>query len=179
MYNRTTVYICGQPFTMLTKDSSDYVTKIANTLDAKLNEYLEADSRLSNFSASVLSNMHYISELEKATGNDDNLQKQVKSYAEENEVLRKRLATAEKDLRKFLKNDNDKYIDSVEYEAMKNKLTLKDDEIKSTNEKKQVLKNVIIEKDNEIKSLSYKITELENKILILEKQNNILRYGNK
>lgn len=179
MYNRTTICICGQEFHLLTKDSSEYVKEIASILNNKLNDYLKADHSLSNFAASIMSNMYFISEFNKVNNSDDNLRKQLKNYADENESLRKRLNVVENDLQVLLENDNNNYIDIAECDAIKDKIKIKEDEINAVNEKNELLKNTIVEKDGNIKNLSYKITELENKVLILEKQNNILRYGNK
>jgi len=179
MYNRTTVYICGQPFNLLTKEDSEYVKEIAGTLNNKLDQYFESDSSLPIFSASILSNMHFIGELKKQTNGDDNLRKQLKDYIDENETMRKKLSSVELDLNKLLKNDNNQYIDAIEYECIKEKIHIKEDELLTSKDKNKKLNNKIVEKDDKIKGLNYKITELENKILILEKQNNILRYGNK
>lgn len=81
--NRVTVTISGKEYTILSKDSEEYVEKIAEYLDDKISKLIYNNNQLTIQMATVLAAINITDDYFKSTETADNLRQQVGQYIED------------------------------------------------------------------------------------------------
>ncbi len=82
MDHRVTVTICGNEYTFVAEEDSTYVEKVAEYVDRKMTETLEA-TKAGQTDAAVLTAANIADELFKAQEIAENLRVQLKEYLDE------------------------------------------------------------------------------------------------
>ncbi len=82
MDHRVTVTICGNEYTFLAEEDSDYVERVAAYVDRKMTETREA-TRAGTTDVAVLAAVNLADELFKAQEIAENLRAQLKDYLDE------------------------------------------------------------------------------------------------
>ncbi len=82
MTNRVVVKICGEDYTLLTEDPTEYTQKVGAYVGEKMQEVLAA-SRVGRMDAAVLAALNIADELFKVRAADEQLRTQVKGYLDE------------------------------------------------------------------------------------------------
>ena len=82
MDHRVTVTICGNEYTFVAEEDSTYVEKVAEYVDRKMTETLEA-TKAGQTDAAVLTAANIADELFKAQEIAENLRVQLKDYLDE------------------------------------------------------------------------------------------------
>ena len=98
--------ICGTTYTIVSEeDTPEYMQELAQTLDAKMNEMLEANPRLSITQAAVLCALDYMDVYKKAESSSENLRSQIQDYLEDaarartdSEITKRELERVSKEL---------------------------------------------------------------------------------
>lgn len=96
--SKVKVSICGYDFSVVTDEDRQYILNIANKVERKVNKMLENNGRLSTASAALFAAMDYCDQVQKATGDGNNLRGQIKDYLEESSLARKQLDEAKKEI---------------------------------------------------------------------------------
>ena len=81
--NKIKIVLSGKEFTIQTDESVSYVTQLAESLDAKIEEYMNQNDSISVTSACMLVSLGLMDDCIKASSDKDNLRKQVIDYLEE------------------------------------------------------------------------------------------------
>ncbi|MDE7390442.1 MAG: cell division protein ZapA [Lachnospiraceae bacterium] len=92
------ISICGYDFSVVTDEDRQYMLSIANRVERKVNKMLENNGRLSTASAALFAAMDYCDQVQKASGDEDNLRSQIKDYLEESGNARKQLEESKKEI---------------------------------------------------------------------------------
>jgi cell division protein ZapA len=79
MKNRYTVSIAGSDYTVMASESEEYVKRVAEYVDQKMQEVLKAGN-ISVMMASVLTSVNICDECFKAKQNSENMRSQLKAY---------------------------------------------------------------------------------------------------
>jgi len=77
------VNICGKIYCLATEESEEYVTALADELDAKISRFLANNPGTSLLSAAVMTALELTDEANRNEGDADNFRVQLKTYAEE------------------------------------------------------------------------------------------------
>nr|WP_276568469.1 cell division protein ZapA [Acetivibrio saccincola] len=86
--NKVNVRIAGKDYTLLGKETEEYIQKVALYVDKKLNTIMNQNSKLSTSMASVLAAINIADDYFKACENIDNLSRELNSLREEIQKLR-------------------------------------------------------------------------------------------
>ncbi|MCI8406739.1 MAG: cell division protein ZapA [Oscillospiraceae bacterium] len=81
--NKIKIVLSGKEYTIQTDESVSYVTQLAESLDAKIEEYMNQNDSISVTSACMLVSLGLMDDCIKASSDKDNLRKQVIDYLEE------------------------------------------------------------------------------------------------
>ena len=81
--NKIKVVLSGKEYTIQTDESVSYVKQLAESLDQKIEEYMEQNDSISVTSACMLVSLGLMDDCIKAASDKDNLRKQVIDYLEE------------------------------------------------------------------------------------------------
>lgn len=81
--NKIKIVLSGKEYTIQTDESVSYVTQLAESLDAKIEEYMNQNDSISVTSACMLVSLGLMDDCIKAASDKDNLRKQVIDYLEE------------------------------------------------------------------------------------------------
>ncbi len=92
------ISICGYEFSVITDEDKKYMMNIANRVERKVNSMLESNGRLSTASAALFAAMDYCDQVQKATGDGDNLRGQIKDYLEESSEARRQLEESRREV---------------------------------------------------------------------------------
>ena len=93
--NRVKVTIGGTEYTVASEDNPSHVLEVARTVDARMKELMDGNSRLSVTMAAVLCAMDAVDVAKKATADADNLRVQLKRSLDENDALRSQVSTGQ------------------------------------------------------------------------------------
>lgn len=123
--NKVEVRICGKDYTVVGKESNEYIQKVALYIDKKMEEVTKSNSKLSTSMAAVLTAINVADDYFKNMESMDDLKEQIQQYAnkldevnndlerykEENEILKDiiqdlkiELAKKETELEDFISN---------------------------------------------------------------------------
>lgn len=80
MVNKVRLTIAGSPYVISTTDSEEYVTNLAQKLDADIASVMEENPNLSVTRAAVFCALDYLDEYTKSIGSADNMRSQIKDY---------------------------------------------------------------------------------------------------
>ena len=75
--------ICGSSYVVNTSESEDYMKNLADRLNLDMNELMASSNSVSITTAAVMTALNYRDELEKSSGSDDNMRRQIKDYLED------------------------------------------------------------------------------------------------
>ena len=81
--NKIKIVLSCKEYTIQTDESVSYVTQLAESLDAKIEEYMNQNDSISVTSACMLVSLGLMDDCIKASSDKDNLRKQVIDYLEE------------------------------------------------------------------------------------------------
>lgn len=86
--NKIKIVLSGKEYTIQTDESVGYVKQLAEALDAKIEEFMHQNDSISVTSACMLVALGLMDDCIKAASDKDNLRKQVISYLEEGTTAR-------------------------------------------------------------------------------------------
>ena len=96
--NRIKIILAGKEYTIQTEESGSYVKQLAESLNKKIEEFMQANESVSMTSASMLVALGLIDDCIKASSDKDNLRKQVIDYLEEATRSRTEITELKKEL---------------------------------------------------------------------------------
>ncbi|MBP3242999.1 MAG: cell division protein ZapA [Ruminococcus sp.] len=83
MLNEVKVIICGKEYKLKTAESPNYVYALARSLEARINELMNAGSGSSPYTAAIMVALSSLDDLNKANQRLDNVRAQTKEYVDE------------------------------------------------------------------------------------------------
>ncbi len=81
--NKIKIVLSGKEYTIQTDESVSYVKQLTETLDAKIEDYMNQNSSISVTSACMLVSLGLLDDCIKANADKSNLRKQIVDYLEE------------------------------------------------------------------------------------------------
>lgn len=81
--NKVKLNIAGMTYTINTVDSEEHVLDLASSLDADIQQVMEASPSASVAAAAVLCALTYLDKLDKTNRGADNMRTQIKQYLED------------------------------------------------------------------------------------------------
>lgn len=103
--NKIIISIAGSELVVMTEESREYTTMLANTVDKKIRDLLASSSKVTTPMACILACLDLCDENEKAKAAATRLRDEIKNYYERNAELEDRLAELEREL-EILKRRN-------------------------------------------------------------------------
>ena len=89
MKNMLNVKIQRKTYTLMTEESEDYTSALANSLDRRINECIKKNPSLSTVDSAFLTAFECLDELNKANSNIENIRTQIKDYVDDANASRK------------------------------------------------------------------------------------------
>ena len=99
--NRIKIVLSGKEYTIQTEESVTYVKQLADSLDAKIEEYMRQNDSISVPSACMLVSLGLMDDCVKAASDKDNLRKQVIDYLEEATKSRNEITELKKEIERL------------------------------------------------------------------------------
>ena len=96
--NRIKIILAGKEYTIQTEESGSYAKQLAESLNKKIEEFMQANESVSMTSASMLVALGLMDDCIKASSDKDNLRKQVIDYLEEATRSRTEITELKKEL---------------------------------------------------------------------------------
>ena len=96
--NRIKIILAGKEYTIQTEESGSYVKQLAESLNKKIEEFMQANESVSMTSASMLVALGLMDDCIKASSDKDNLRKQGIDYLEEATRSRTEITELQKEL---------------------------------------------------------------------------------
>ena len=96
--NRIKIILAGKEYTIQTEESGSYVKQLAESLNKKIEEFMQENESVSMTSASMLVALGLMDDCIKASSDKDNLRKQVSDYLEEATRSRTEITELKKEL---------------------------------------------------------------------------------
>ncbi len=96
--NRIKIILAGKEYTIQTEESGSYVKQLAESLNKKIEEFMQENESVSMTSASMLVALGLMDDCIKAASDKDNLRKQVIDYLEEATRSRTEITELKKEL---------------------------------------------------------------------------------
>lgn len=81
--NKIKINLSGKEYTIQTDESANYVKKLADALNSKIEEFMSQNDTISVTSASMLVALSLMDDCVKSASDKDNLRKQIIDYLEE------------------------------------------------------------------------------------------------
>ncbi len=81
--NKIKIYLSGKEYTIQTDESVSYVKQLAESLDKKIEQFMDQNDSITVTSACMLVSLGLMDDCMKASSDKDNLRKQVIDYLEE------------------------------------------------------------------------------------------------
>lgn len=100
MKNKITVSIAGQDYTLVAAEDEAYMQRVAQHVDAKVEEVLE-NGRFSLVDGAVLAALNVADEYFKEVAASENLRRQLKEYLEEATKIKLELSEAKREIFKL------------------------------------------------------------------------------
>lgn len=100
MKNRVSVTIAGQEYILVATEEADYIQKIAEHVDAKVQEVLDS-TKASMVDGAVLAAVNIADEYFKEVESAENLRRQLKEYLEEATRIKLELSEAKREIFKL------------------------------------------------------------------------------
>lgn len=95
--NKIIISIAGSELVVMTEESREYTTMLANTVDKKIRELLASSSKVTTPMACILACLDLCDENEKAKAAAARLRDEIRSYFERNAELEDRVAELERE----------------------------------------------------------------------------------
>lgn len=105
--NKIIISIAGSELVVMTEESREYTTRLANIVDAKIRDLLASSSKVTTPMACILTCLDLCDENEKSKLAATRMRNEIKSYYEQNAMLEDKLARLESEnsvLRQRLKD---------------------------------------------------------------------------
>ena len=118
MPNKVKVVICGKTYLLQSEESQSYMTILADSLDKKINEFMDDNESASLTTAAVMVGLALLDDANKSTGDVDNFRAQIKGYVEEAANARIEADRLKKEL-KELKAENASLKSDLEFIKLK------------------------------------------------------------
>ena len=115
---RDRVVICGKTYLLQSEESQSYMTMLADSLDKKINEFMDDNESASLTTAAVMVGLALLDDANKSTGDVDNFRAQIKGYVEEAANARIEADRLKKEL-KELKAENASLKSDLEFIKLK------------------------------------------------------------
>ena len=96
--NRIKIILAGKEYTIQTEESGSYEKQLAESLNKKIEEFMQENESVSMTSASMLVALGLMDDCIKASSDKDNLRKQVIDYLEEATRSRTEITELKKEL---------------------------------------------------------------------------------
>lgn len=96
--NRIKIILAGKEYTIQTEESGSYVKQLSESLNKKIEEFMQENESVSMTSASMLVALGLMDDCIKAASDKDNLRKQVIDYLEEATRSRTEITELKKEL---------------------------------------------------------------------------------
>ena len=96
--NRIKIILAGKEYTIQTEESGSYVKQLPESLNKKIEEFMQENESVSMTSASMLVALGLMDDCIKASSDKDNLRKQVIDYLEEATRSRTEITELKKEL---------------------------------------------------------------------------------
>ena len=96
--NRIKIILAGKEYTIQTEESGSYVKQLAESMNKKIEEFMQENESVSMTSASMLVALGLMDDCIKASSDKDNLRKQVIDYLEEATRSRTEITELKKEL---------------------------------------------------------------------------------
>ena len=152
--NKVMVKINGQEYSMVGKESKDYLLRVGNYVDEKMEEVTKSNTKLSTAMAAVLTSLNIADELFKISQElneiNSKFNKPIQELEDANSTatgLRNKLESKIQEV-ELLKNVMEKYVDEIEALQHKNKN----------------VEAIISEKDNKIIEIQEIANSFENRL---------------
>ncbi len=165
--NKVIVRINGQEYTMVGKESKDYLLKVAAYVDDRMEEITKSNSKLSTAMAAVLTSLNIADELFKCSYELDEVKSQYKQplldLKEANDVVQDLKTSVDSKNQEIavLKNVMEKYVEQIHVlTEEKEKL---EKMLKEKEEKVVEVEEIANDFQNRVYDLQMKIVELEKK----------------
>ena len=96
--NKIIISIAGSELVVMTEESREYTTMLANTVDRKIRDLLASSSKVTTPMACILTCLDLCDENEKAKAAATRLRDEIKNYYERNAELEDRVEELEQEL---------------------------------------------------------------------------------
>lgn len=165
-----TVRINGLEYNLKGREDVEYLKKVANYVETKIQEMVGKNNKLTAPAVSALAAINIADELFKGNREYNSLLDEYERIQEENKKLRKELSSLKED---FVKVSEEKQriemkdIDKLDNEilSLKELVSIKEIEVEELNKKNEKLLNYNKEIKFELQSSKYKLMDLEKKFL--------------
>lgn len=98
MKNKIVISIAGSELVVMTEESREYTTKLANIVDLKMRDLLSSSSKVTTPMASILTCLDLCDENEKNKAAAARLRDEIKSYYERNIELETKVSRLEDEI---------------------------------------------------------------------------------
>ncbi len=106
--NKIIISIAGSELVVMTEESREYTTKLANIIDLKMRDLLSSSSKVTTPMASILTCLDLCDENEKNKAAAARLRDEIKSYYERNIELETKVSRLEDEIDMLKKRLGDK-----------------------------------------------------------------------
>ncbi len=96
--NKIIISIAGSELVVMTEESREYTTKLANIIDLKMRDLLSSSSKVTTPMASILTCLDLCDENEKNKASAARLRDEIKSYYERNIELETKVSRLEDEI---------------------------------------------------------------------------------
>ena len=93
--NKIIISIAGSEMVVMTEESREYTTMLANTVDKKIRELLASSSKVTTPMACILTCLDLCDETEKGKAAASRMREEIKNYYERNAELESKVADLE------------------------------------------------------------------------------------
>ena len=98
MKNKIVISIAGSELVVMTEESREYTTKLANIVDLKMRDLLSSSSKVTTPMASILTCLDLCDENEKNKASCARMRDEIKSYYERNIELETKVSRLEDEI---------------------------------------------------------------------------------
>lgn len=81
--NKVRLTICGATYVIVTTDPEEYVLRLADRLQADMNEMMNTSPSISVVASAIVTALGYLDECEKNAAGADNMRAQIRDYLED------------------------------------------------------------------------------------------------
>lgn len=104
--NKIIISIAGSELVVMTEESREYTTMLANTVDRKIRDLLASSSKVTTPMACILTCLDLCDENEKAKANAARMREEIKNYYERSAQLEDKVADLEREIEMLKRRQN-------------------------------------------------------------------------